>query len=111
VKKSKPTPARMPVPQFRVAQAFLPVLIMERLFHGFSYSWPRLGDVREWIYPQTLMTLCLDRMPEHDLDKLLAYMRSLKEPHAERAMPMLTAQSSLAKEWLTPEEDAAWASL
>jgi hypothetical protein len=53
----------------------------------------------------------LDRMPEQDLDTLLAFLRSLKESHAESAMPMLAAESSLAKDWLTPEEDAAWANL
>jgi hypothetical protein len=36
----------------------------------------------------------LDRTPERDLDMLLAL-----------------AESSLAKDWLTPEEDAAWDSL
>jgi hypothetical protein len=53
----------------------------------------------------------VDRISDQDLDKLLAYLRSLREPHAESAMSALAAQSSLAKEWLTPEEDAAWASL
>jgi hypothetical protein len=53
----------------------------------------------------------LDHMPEQDLDRLLAFLRSIKEAHAETAMPMLAAESSLAKDWLTPEEDAAWANL
>jgi hypothetical protein len=53
----------------------------------------------------------LDRMPEQDLDLLLAFLRSLKEVNAETAMPTLAAESSLAKDWLTPEEDAAWANL
>ncbi len=53
----------------------------------------------------------LNRMPEPDLDKLLAFVRSLKEAHADTAMPALGAESSLAKDWLTPEEDAAWAHL
>jgi len=53
----------------------------------------------------------LDRIPEQDLDKLLAFLRSLKESHAEAALPMLAAESSLAKDWLTPEEDAAWDNL
>jgi hypothetical protein len=53
----------------------------------------------------------LDRMPEQDLDVLLAFLRSLKESQAEEAMPMLAAESSLAKDWLTPEEDEAWANL
>jgi hypothetical protein len=52
----------------------------------------------------------LDHIPEQDLDKLLAYLRSLRE-HAEDATPALAAQSSLAKDWLSREEDAAWASL
>lgn len=53
----------------------------------------------------------LERLPEQDLDKLLTFLRSLKDAHAERAMPTLAAESALAKDWLTPEEDAAWASL
>jgi len=53
----------------------------------------------------------LQRLPEADLDKLLQFLRSLKESHAENAVPTLAAESSLAKDWLTPEEEAAWASL
>ncbi len=53
----------------------------------------------------------LDRMPEQDLDKLLAFLRWLKDAHAEAAMPALASGSSLAKDWLTPEEDSAWANL
>ena len=40
-----------------------------------------------------------------------ATLRSLKGIHSETAMPTLAAESSLAKDWLTPEEDAAWANL
>jgi len=53
----------------------------------------------------------LDHMPEQDLDRLLAFLRMLKEPHAESAIPSMATESSLAKDWLTPEEDAAWANL
>ena len=53
----------------------------------------------------------LDRMPEQDLDKLLAFLRSLKEGYAEAAIRTPAAESSLAKDWLAPEEDAAWANL
>ena len=53
----------------------------------------------------------LDRLPEQDLDTLLAFLRSLKDVHAETAVPTLAAESALAKDWLTPEEDAAWANL
>jgi hypothetical protein len=53
----------------------------------------------------------LETLPEADLDRLLAFLRSLKDTHAETAVPTLAAESALAKDWLTPEEDAAWASL
>ena len=53
----------------------------------------------------------LDRIPERDLDALLAFLRSLREAHADASMLTLATESSLAKDWLTPEEDAAWASL
>jgi len=53
----------------------------------------------------------LDHLPEQDLERLLAFLRALKEAHAESAMPTIAAESSLAKDWLTPEEDAAWANL
>ena len=53
----------------------------------------------------------LDRLPEQDLDRLLAFVQSLKEADADATMPTLLAESALAKDWLTPEEDAAWANL
>ena len=53
----------------------------------------------------------LDRLPEQDLDRLLGFIVSLKEAHGETALPTLAAESALAKDWLTPEEDAAWANL
>jgi len=53
----------------------------------------------------------LDRLAEQDLDALLAFLWSLKEAHADAAVPTLAAESALAKDWLTPEEDAAWANL
>jgi hypothetical protein len=60
---------------------------------------------RELIYRE------LDRLPEQDIDKLLAFVQSLKEAHADATTPTLFAESALAKDWLTPEEDAAWANL
>jgi hypothetical protein len=60
----------------------------------------------------------IGRLPEHDLDRLLAFIRRLSEQHSEapeehteRTWPRLAAESALAKDWLTPEEDAAWAHL
>jgi hypothetical protein len=58
-----------------------------------------------------LITRELNRLEEQDLDKLLAFLQLLKEEHAETAVPVLAAESSLVKDWLTPEEDEAWASL
>jgi hypothetical protein len=53
----------------------------------------------------------LNNLPEQDLDQLLAFLRVLKETHADSEMPTLAAESALAKDWLTPEEDEAWANL
>ena len=53
----------------------------------------------------------LEQLPERDLDRLLAFLYSLKEAQSEAALATLAAETALAKDWLTPEEDAAWASL
>lgn len=53
----------------------------------------------------------LDLLPEQDLDRLLAFLHSLSETHVEAAVPLLASESSLAKDWFTPEEDPAWANL
>ena len=53
----------------------------------------------------------LQRLPEQDLDKLMAFLRSLTESHADEAGSLIAAETSLAKDWLSPEEDAAWANL
>jgi hypothetical protein len=37
----------------------------------------------------------LERLPEQDLDKLLAFLRSLKDTHAENAVPTLAAESAV----------------
>jgi hypothetical protein len=58
-----------------------------------------------------LITRELDHMPEQDLGKLLAFLQALKETHVETAVPTLAAESALAKDWLAPEEDSAWANL
>jgi hypothetical protein len=52
----------------------------------------------------------LRHLPEPDRDKLFAFLQSPKKSHGEAAVPMLAAESSLAKDWLTPEEEA-WANL
>ena len=53
----------------------------------------------------------LDNVPEENLEALLRFVRSLTCKRAEGPSPALLAESSLAKDWLTPEEEAAWADL
>jgi hypothetical protein len=53
----------------------------------------------------------LQLLTEQDLDRLLAFLHSLADARAEAAVPSVSAETSLAKDWLTPEEDAAWANL
>jgi hypothetical protein len=53
----------------------------------------------------------LDHLLEQDLDRLLSFLRSLRVAHADATLPTLAVESALAKEWLTPEEDEAWANL
>ena len=53
----------------------------------------------------------LDNVPEENLDALLRFVRALTCKRAEEPAPALLAESPLAKDWLTPEEDAAWADL
>ena len=53
----------------------------------------------------------LESVPEKDFDALLGFIRSLKARSGEDAAPALLAESALMKDWLSPEEDAAWADL
>ena len=53
----------------------------------------------------------LETVPEKEFDTLLLFIRSLKFPNADADAPALLAESSLEKEWLSPEEEAAWADL
>jgi hypothetical protein len=53
----------------------------------------------------------LNEVPEDDLDKLLAFLRMLREASAEDRLPLYAAESALSKDWLSPEEEEAWANL
>jgi hypothetical protein len=53
----------------------------------------------------------LEGVAEEDFDALLGFIHSLKFRNTEDAAPALLAESSLTKDWLSPEEDAAWADL
>jgi hypothetical protein len=53
----------------------------------------------------------LDHVAEQDLDKLIEFLQTLRDMRPQAAIRTPAAESSLAKDWLTPEEDAAWANL
>ena len=53
----------------------------------------------------------LNRLPEQDLERVLGLLRAMKESQIEDALSTLGAESALSRDWLTPEEDAAWANL
>ena len=53
----------------------------------------------------------LGRLSEADLDRLLEFLRALSEQHAEASIPTLAAEPVLAEDWLSSEEDTAWANL
>jgi hypothetical protein len=53
----------------------------------------------------------LESIPEKDFDALLVFTHSLKSRNAEDIVPALLSESSLAKDWLSPEEEVAWADL
>ena len=52
----------------------------------------------------------ISRLSEADLDSLLELVRTLAD-QSEAALPALAAESTFAKDWLSAEEDAAWANL
>ena len=53
----------------------------------------------------------LSRVPDQDLERLLAFLRVLQEERADRVVQAFAAESLLSRDWLTPEEDVAWADL
>lgn len=73
-------------------------------------AWRNMEGERD-MSKRELIAAEIGRMSEQDLDRLLAFIRILSEEHAECMLPRLAAESALAKDWLTPEEDAAWAHL
>jgi hypothetical protein len=53
----------------------------------------------------------LEGMPDEDFEAVLGFIHSLKYQNAEDGAPALLAESALVKDWLSPEEEAAWADL
>ena len=65
----------------------------------------------ELVSKQEQLAQEITQLPEPDLDRLLDYLRFLKQDHAERMEPTLGAESALSKDWLSDGEDEAWADL
>jgi len=54
----------------------------------------------------------LNDASESVLDKILAFIKKIKEESEEaKSEPLITSESSLKKDWLSPEEDEAWKDL
>lgn len=53
----------------------------------------------------------LEGVPEEEFEALLRFICSLKSRTADAAAPALLAESSLMRDWLSPEDQAAWANL
>jgi hypothetical protein len=54
----------------------------------------------------------IEQTPETILEELLDFLLFLKSKHQhEKLDTCILSESSLAKDWLTPEEDKAWQDL
>ena len=55
----------------------------------------------------------LEKMPEPLLQEILDFVQFLQTKHEQRNMLEITimSESSLQKDWLKPEEEAAWQDL
>ena len=53
----------------------------------------------------------LKHIPEPLLDEVMDFVRFVKFGHADKVESALLSEMSLAKDWLSPEEDEAWQDL
>jgi hypothetical protein len=54
----------------------------------------------------------IEQVPEPLLDQVLEYLLSLKSQYQQEKLEItIMSESSLAKDWLSPEEDEAWQDL
>ena len=59
-----------------------------------------------------LIDLALADLPESQLREVYDFVQFLKNKAADESFNgLLLSESALAKDWNTPEEDAAWANL
>ncbi|MDN7023552.1 DUF2281 domain-containing protein [Methanoculleus sp. FWC-SCC1] len=58
------------------------------------------------------MTTELNGLPEQACEEVLDFIRFLKTRHRrDTRKAAIASESALGKDWLTPEEDAAWSHL
>ena len=54
----------------------------------------------------------IEQVPEPLLDQVLEFLLSLKSQYQQEKLEItMMSESSLAKDWLSPEEDEAWQNL
>jgi hypothetical protein len=54
----------------------------------------------------------IEQVPEPLLDQVLEFLLSLKSQYQQEKLEItIMSESSLAKDWLSPEEDEAWRDL
>jgi hypothetical protein len=54
----------------------------------------------------------IEQVPEPLLDQVLEFLLSLKSQYQQKKLEItMMSESSLAKDWLSPEEDEAWRDL
>lgn len=58
-----------------------------------------------------ILTQEIDQIPEPLLEQLIEFLLSLKSQYLQDKLEMTMMKSSLAKDWLSQEEDEAWQDL
>ena len=62
--------------------------------------------------PKDILHQEIEALPDDCAGAVLDFVRFLKEKHVrEHAETLILSESSLVKDWLSPEEDAAWQNL
>ena len=62
--------------------------------------------------PKEILQHEIEALPEDCAGEVLDFVRFLREKHVrEHAETALLSESSLSKDWLSPEEDTAWQNL
>ena len=67
---------------------------------------------REKMEMKELVIQKIEKIPEHHLEEVLEFIRSLEVERYEKGIGTeIASEKSLKKDWLKPEEDEAWKNL